>query len=169
METDAEKLNLEIWSLVSSIYKVWKRQAERKLDELGISMMEYRVLRILNIEGQKPMIRLAEANTITQGWVTNVVDRLESKGFVRRIRNTRDRRIVEIAATPQGKNIFNRVKTLFDELIVDALSFVTLEVSTELRSILSRIGGRLNDLLEANGPGSLSVNEGIGMRAKEKF
>jgi DNA-binding MarR family transcriptional regulator len=67
---------------------------------LGLSRTEFRCLDILSTEGTLTAGRLAELMGVTSGAMTGVLDRLESAGYTRRIRDTEDRRRVHVALTP---------------------------------------------------------------------
>ncbi len=53
-------------------------------------------------EAPLPIKRLAEMVSLSPSTVVGVLDRLESKGLIMRLRDTRDRRVVNVSATPTG-------------------------------------------------------------------
>jgi DNA-binding MarR family transcriptional regulator len=68
---------------------------------LGINRTDGRCLDILdNAGGSITAGRLAELSGLTTAAVTAVVDRLEKKGYVRRVRDEQDRRRVLVEQTP---------------------------------------------------------------------
>lgn len=78
--------------------------ATEKMDEvatraLGVNRTDARCLDIIDRSGQLPAGQLAEQASITTGAVTAVVDRLESKGYVRRVPDPGDRRRVMLELT----------------------------------------------------------------------
>lgn len=137
METD--NLNETIWRSINSISSAWNKVGERRLSEAGIGLMEFRVLRALRNSGPLPMIKIAEQNMITQGWVTSLVDRLEKRGLVRRIRSMEDRRIINIEATEAGIDLFNSVKKIHQMYVNKSLSVISREDKNLISNILSRI------------------------------
>jgi DNA-binding MarR family transcriptional regulator len=68
-------------------------------ERMGVNRTDHRVLEILNRRGPMTAGDLARAAHLTTGAVTAVVDRLEGVGFVRRVRDTDDRRRVLIEQT----------------------------------------------------------------------
>lgn len=68
-------------------------------DRMGVNRTDHRVLEILNRKGAMTSGDLAQAAHLTTGAVTAVVDRLEDVGYVRRVRDTDDRRRVLIERT----------------------------------------------------------------------
>jgi DNA-binding MarR family transcriptional regulator len=68
-------------------------------ERMGVNRTDHRVLEVLNRRGAMTAGDLARATHLTTGAVTAVVDRLEDVGFVRRVRDTDDRRRVLIERT----------------------------------------------------------------------
>jgi MarR family 2-MHQ and catechol resistance regulon transcriptional repressor len=66
---------------------------------------------------------IAEKTLITKGGITGIVDRLEARGFVRRVHSREDRRSVEIQLSAKGIEFFRKVypqlarhnRTLFEK------------------------------------------------------
>ena len=63
---------------------------------LGLHPTDYKVLGILERSGPMSAGDIARSSGLAMASVTNLVDRLEQKGFVRRMRSSRDRRQVLI-------------------------------------------------------------------------
>ncbi len=135
--------SFEIWRLVTSIYKIWHRQVEKKLMAEGMSIMEFRMLKSLNEKGPQPMVKLAETNAITQGWVTSLIDRLEHKGYVQRIRNQRDRRVIMISSTEEGSRFYRDIKEVHEGFIMQTLKFMDEKESKGLIETLHKIEEQL--------------------------
>lgn len=69
--------------------------------QAGINPADAQCLSILTIEGPMTPSRLAEAMTMSKGGaITAMIDRLETAGYLRRTRDTHDRRQVLIELTP---------------------------------------------------------------------
>ena len=79
------------------------------------------------------------------GAMTRIVDDLEDEGLVRRERTERDRRVVEIALTPQGRKYLQTGKRLVVELLNSlAEPFSRQELET-LIALLQRMMARLQE------------------------
>ena len=63
-------------------------------EQLGLSATEMKTLLLLNRPGSLTAGEIAHQIGLTTPSVTSLIDRLESKGFVRRVRDTVDRRRV---------------------------------------------------------------------------
>lgn len=68
----------------------------------GLTAPQLWALKTLQREGRMSAGRLADALAIHQSSLSILIDRLEKRGLVRRVRTARDRRFVEIALTARG-------------------------------------------------------------------
>jgi DNA-binding MarR family transcriptional regulator len=70
-------------------------------DRLGINRTDLNCLDVIERHGGVTAGELATESGLTTGAVTAVLDRLESKGYVRRVRDTEDRRRVKVEVTQE--------------------------------------------------------------------
>ncbi len=89
-------------------------------EQIGLGATEEKALLILSGAGPLTAGEIAQYTGLTTGSVTNLIDRMEKKGFVRRVRDTQDRRRVIVEANPEGVAELNRVFAslpgIFDDL-----------------------------------------------------
>jgi DNA-binding MarR family transcriptional regulator len=84
-------------------------QLERCLEPTGLSLAKLGVLRHLVAAGRSlPLGQLAERLSCVKSNVTQLVDRLEADGFVRRVADPDDRRSVLAEITPAGREAYDR-------------------------------------------------------------
>ena len=125
----------------------------------GLNRTDWRCLDILGTRGPMTAGQLAEAVRLTTGAITGVLDRLESAGLVRRIRDTNDRRRVIVEVTEE---VARRGAPVYGPLIADAAKSHAVFSADELeliakfirieRELLARHTRRLSAL--ANDPSS---------------
>jgi DNA-binding MarR family transcriptional regulator len=106
---------------------------------MGVSTVEYRILKNLTERGSLPMIELANINMVTQGWITGVVDKLEELGYVKRERSDTDRRVINITVSNKGKAFFKKIETLHLKFIDDSLRNFTDEEKYNILNFLKKI------------------------------
>jgi DNA-binding MarR family transcriptional regulator len=113
-----------------------------RLVRLGISMSQLHVMHLLDRHGDIPMSRLAELVDVSFSNATGLIDRLEERGYVERIRVPNDRRVVLVRITAAGRGVLNEVESgrdgIFDR-ILDELD----------PAQLSRLAAALADLRSA--------------------
>src|SRR3954470_15941815 len=72
-------------------------------DALGLNRTDMRCLDVIEREGPVTAGRLADATGLTTGAITTVLDRLERRGFARRLRDESDRRRVLVELAPEAR------------------------------------------------------------------
>jgi DNA-binding MarR family transcriptional regulator len=85
--------------------------------QMGINTTDHRCLELIERSGGLTAGQLAELSGLSTGAVTTVLDRLERVGYVRRTRDSSDRRRVLVEVTPQGHAIGHEI---FGPLIADS-------------------------------------------------
>ena len=110
-------------AFVSAVDVVNQLIAER----MGVNRTDHRVLEILNRRGAMTAGDLAKAAHLTTGAVTAVVDRLEGVAFVRRVRDTDDRRRVLIEQTLDSTRTAMRYYQPFMSATFDSMTKYSVE------------------------------------------
>jgi DNA-binding MarR family transcriptional regulator len=107
-ELDTASLGVVI--RVMTLYRTFLRQATKALEPLDLELWEYDVLSALRRQGRPfalPATRLARETDLSSGAMTNRIDRLTDRGFVRRRADRSDRRSVIIILTAEGQRVIN--------------------------------------------------------------
>ncbi len=81
----------------------------RSLSRSGLTMSQYALLNLLAREPE-PMTDLSARMLITKPAVTNLVDRLEKHGFLKRMPDAHDRRVTLIAICPKGTKLVREMQ-----------------------------------------------------------
>jgi DNA-binding MarR family transcriptional regulator len=91
-------------------------QIDRTLKPFGLTFSRYEALVLLTFTrtGSLPLGKMAERLMVHSTSITNTIDRLERDGFVRRLPQPNDRRLVLAEITEDGRNI---VKQATDALV----------------------------------------------------
>jgi DNA-binding MarR family transcriptional regulator len=92
-----------------------------RLVRLGISMTQLHVMHLLERHGELPMSHLAEMLDVSMSAATGLVDRVEERGFVERIRVPEDRRVVLARITDSGRQMLEDVELVRAELMEQVL------------------------------------------------
>lgn len=137
MSTRAKTLVVEILRSADQL----QRRAAALLEPYGITSQQFNVLRILR--GAKPeglcTLTIAQRMIEQAPGITRLIDRLEKKGLVRRVRSEDDRRQVWCRITPAGERLLARLDApveAFDRSSVQGLSPADQE---RLTTLLARV------------------------------
>ena len=137
MSTRAKTVVLELLRSADRI----QRRAAALLEPFGITSQQFNVLRILR--GARPdglcTLTIAQRMIEQAPGITRLIDRLEKKGLVRRVRSEDDRRQVWCRITAAGERLLERLDgpvEAFDRASVQGLSPADQE---RLTALLARV------------------------------
>ena len=88
-----------------------------RLVRQGISMTQLHVLHLLDHHGEMPMSRLAEMLDVSLSNGSGLIDRIEERGFVERIRVASDRRMVMVRLTPAGRETLDEIEVVREQVL----------------------------------------------------
>jgi DNA-binding MarR family transcriptional regulator len=89
-----------------------QKARDSALRELGTDTPTLEVLATLRRAGAPYRLRTSEieaATSVTAGAVSQRLDRLEARGYVRRMRDDVDKRVIHVSLTKKGRNLIDRV------------------------------------------------------------
>lgn len=141
----ADDVSSRVFSLLGRASFLVEALQQESLAEFELSFVDYSALRILDRAGEPYQLspsRMAELLVRTTGGMTKIVDRLERRGLVERIRADGDRRSVLVALTAQGLVTGRRAGESYHERRRRVLTSISPEE-------LARIADRLDDLVAA--------------------
>ena len=122
----------------------------------GITGSQWGVLRNLHraeVEGQ-PALRLTDLSErllIRPPSVTGVVDRLERAQLVARADSATDLRVKQIALTPRGRQLVERMLAVHAAHVATVMDALTSAEQAKLQGLLQRLENHLDGLLSGGG------------------
>lgn len=87
---------------------------------------------------------LASRVSLSQGTVTDILNRLEQRGFIRRLRDTRDRRRVLVEVTLAGLALLQQSPPLLQDRFIQRFHDLHEWEQTQLLSSLQRIAAMIS-------------------------
>ena len=136
----AERLDeLELWRSATNAWKRLLKGGEKNLANADLTLAEFRILRMLTESGTLPMNRLSHETLLSQPSITGLIDKLEERELVERVRNNADRREVLIAITPKGKGALARGEELHKQFVRRVFSVLANEEMVELNALLKKV------------------------------
>jgi DNA-binding MarR family transcriptional regulator len=102
VDQDEEQLRSEVGASVMRFIAGVVLHNQAVAQRVGLGGSDAQFLGLLGAHGPLAPGQLAEITGLTTGTVTGVIDRLERAGFVRRERDTTDRRKVLVLPVPEG-------------------------------------------------------------------
>jgi DNA-binding MarR family transcriptional regulator len=98
-----------------------KCASSERLLRLGVSMAQLNIMYTLHRSGDMTMSHLADVLNVSFSSATGLIDRMEERDFIERIRVPEDRRIVVVRLTAAGRALLDEVDALSAELMRQVL------------------------------------------------
>ena len=138
--------------LISDVSRLLRRVYDRRVEPLGLTRAQWRVLvHVYRREGVS-QTALAQVLEIEKPTLGKLVDRLEQKGWVERRVEVRDQRARRLVITKQARPLIDQMEELADAVHADALDGVADEETDQLHDTLLTVKSNLLRLLNGNRP-----------------
>jgi len=128
------------WLVMFKAYRALERQARGSIEATGVGFSDFGILEALLHKGPQRVNEIGRRILLTSGSISTAVDRMESKGLVKRARDANDRRASVVDLTAKGRTLiteaFREHKAAMDRA-ADALS--AAERATLIR-LLKKLG-----------------------------
>jgi len=129
------------YHLVHAAQEVEAR-VERALDEVGLSLAKVKLLRHLhNAKDPLPLGALAEKNACVKSNVTQLMDRMEAEGLVKRVPDPDDRRSVRALITAEGRRKYEAAAKRLTAAETEVLGSFTPSERELLTGFLEKLRG----------------------------
>ncbi len=112
----------------------------------GLSASQFGALEALLHLGPLCQRELGQKLLKSGGNITLVVDNLETKGWVRRERQTNDRRMIRVRLTPRGRRLISKIFPEHVALLVEEMSRLTPVEQEQLRCLCRKLGRGANSI-----------------------
>ena len=100
---------MHVWLVLWKTYKAVEAIDKRSIASLGIGgISDFGILEVLLNKGATPVNTIGKKIGLTSGSITAAVDRAEKRGWVVRVADPKDRRIVKIDLTQLGRSVIEQ-------------------------------------------------------------
>jgi DNA-binding MarR family transcriptional regulator len=110
----------------------------------GLTGPQALILKKLLDTGQTPVGTLAQRVNLSQATVTDILNRLEKRGLVRRVRSETDRRRVLVEGTEEGKRLLQTSPPLLQKQFAERFKALQDWEQTLVLSTLQRVAGMMD-------------------------
>ena len=127
-----------------------RREVELRMAEHGLTDAQWKPLWMLKTGRAATANELAREMDIDAGAVTRMVDRLESKGLVERVRSAADRRVVHLRLSAAGETVVKKIPFVLASVNNDFLRGFSEAEWKQLRRLLARMAVNGNELRQSD-------------------
>ena len=116
-----------------------RREVDRRMVQHDLTDAQWKPLWMLKLGRASNAIELAREMDIDAGAVTRMLDRLEGKGLIERVRSEADRRVVHLRLTAAGETVAKKVPYVLASVNNDFLRGFSEAEWKQLRRLLARM------------------------------
>lgn len=127
-----------VGSLIGRVKMKMKEAIDQELAPFDITSEQYVIL-ISLANGVDSASGLCKGVSYDPGAMTRMVDRLERKGLVKRVRSPEDRRVVRLALSDEGKAIYPELIAKAAEVTNRTLKCLSRSELQQLESLLQKV------------------------------
>lgn len=138
-QADSYSSDNSIGYLMRRIMLMIVNQADKRLESLDLTQAQWGPLFLIHQGRASTLAELSRELQIDAGALTRTLDRLETKGLCTRERSTADRRVVNLALTPEGKAASACVPTVLADVHNHLLAGFSHEEWQSLMGLLRRV------------------------------
>ena len=125
--------------LMRRILNTVSLEVERELEPSGLTNAQWVPLLKLYMGVASTVAELARECNLDAGGMTRLLDRLESKGLIRRVRSSEDRRVVNLELTDDGRVAAKKIPAVLCGVQNAHMRGFTVEEWQLLKTMLRRI------------------------------
>lgn len=128
------------------VVRRFRNQLDERLRGMGQSVARMEALAaIMNMRGPKSQRDIAKRLRVEGATITRIIDILSAEGLVERKPDLNDRRINQIAISPEGEATLQSIFVVYDQIRHHILSGLSPEQTVLLEGMLDTILARLED------------------------
>ncbi|WP_180897383.1 MarR family winged helix-turn-helix transcriptional regulator [Martelella soudanensis] len=110
-----ELLNENLGYRISRLSKLVEVEAVMRLQSVGVSLYEFRIIIILGIFEEATARDLSELMVIDKGQISRVVSQLVRRGYIRSRQDAENRLFKLLSLTPEGMKVHGKLEVLFED------------------------------------------------------
>lgn len=137
----ADKLN----EIMPVLLKEFARRQVNELYKGKITLPQFLILELLEREGDSKMVNLARFMQVSTAAMTGMVNRLVKYGYVKRVYDSCDRRIIKIKLTSAGSDLLKKINHQRRQMVVKIFGQISsadrkdyLRILMQIKDILTR-------------------------------
>ena len=127
--------------LVHLFNDIWELEEKAVITEefKDLTNNDMHIIEAIGLDEPKRMSEVAAKMNVTTGTLTKAIEALEQKGYVKRCRNDRDKRVVRVSLTDSGVRAYEHHARFHSNMIHDIKESLTDQESEILIGTLGKL------------------------------
>lgn len=146
MTSNDIKQSLKLYIVLSRANKAINEVTNQFFQQNGLNPTEFAVLELLYHKGRQPLQQIGNKILLASGSITYVIDKLEKRGYLRRVSCDSDRRVTYAEITDEGTEFMDGLFPEHEQHLHELLSVLTPEEKDTVIELLKKLGLSIKDL-----------------------
>jgi DNA-binding MarR family transcriptional regulator len=134
-----QKAIADIFDNLRRVYQVINEQSKKAKKQTGITGPQLWAIKMIAESSPVQVSELAHKMYLHPATVVGILNRLEEKGLVLRVRTREDRRVVDVNLTPEGKALVARAPEVAQGLLAAGLEVLPTARLMDIASALDEL------------------------------
>ena len=139
MEKETSFREIMLWVRLAMTFNVLYQEIKQELSKEHITVPQLEIISCLDRTKGLPLSEIAERLLVSGGNVTGIIDRLERDGYVHRVRDKTDRRVVKALLTEKGFELYKSFLPRYKEVMHRINSGLTEQERRHLQQLLKKL------------------------------
>jgi len=148
----------EVLVSLRRIIRATDMQSKRIEKQCGLTIPQIMVLRAIEELGDVTVRRISEQVSLSQATVTTILNRLESRDLVSRLRSESDKRVVNARLTDLGRKTLAEAPLMLHEKFIERFHSLQTWEQTQILSSVQRVAAMM-DAEDIDASPLLDVNQ----------
>ena len=145
MSKPIDSSGTRVWLVLMKAHRALARHASKSIGQFDLGLSDFAVLEMLLHKGPLLVNEIGRRVELTSGAITSAVDRLETRGLVRRSTDDADRRARVIHLTAEGKAYIQPIFAVHKQAMDAAASGLSAAERATLIELLKKLGTSARD------------------------
>lgn len=139
----SKEMGDQVITAIRRVIRAVDQHSRTLVESHGLTGPQALILKTLQ-KGELTPGQLASAISLSHGTVTDILNRLEQRGLIQRVKDTKDRRRVLVTLTATGRDHIQHSPPLLQEQFIRRFEQLEDWEQTQLLSSLQRIAAMMN-------------------------
>ena len=135
------KINKHVMQLMENL-RLFEESTRSSMHNL--TPQEIHTIALIGVMDFPRMSQLAARGHVTRGAVTVMINKLAKKGYVKKVRDGKDRRVVHVTLTPKGESVEREHKRYHAKTNKRLLAELTKTEKLEIEKLLRKLAAALS-------------------------
>jgi len=131
---------LKLWVVLARAFDAVDHHSRSSIARFGLGTTEFGVLEVLYHKGELAVCDVQRRILVESSSTTYVVDKLVTRGLVRRRHSSHDRRVVLVALTAAGRRVIERIFPLHADAMRRAVAALPARQQAQAVRLLRALG-----------------------------